>query len=158
MAQNQLQQEQTLTAPLEAYNTNLVNSVNSGNYGAAISAAGPAITNLTTTNAQATEQINNAVPAGPGRDYAIAQAKEQQGTNVATTLNQLYQQALQGNAQIGQAAAGIGLQESGAALNAGASASSSNQSVMSAEEQSKSSTLGFLGSLASTGASFFPVV
>ena len=138
---------QTLTAPLQTYNQNLIDATNSGNYGAIINAAGPEITNLTTTNAQTNEAIMNSVPAGAGRDAALAEAKQSQGTGVATTLNQLYEQALQSQANLGTGAAQIGLQESGAALNAGGQASSSNQAVMSAQTQQKADQLGVFGSL-----------
>ena len=148
MAQTQLGQQQALTAPLENYNTGIINSATSGDKSALISAAGPQISNITALQKQAQESAYNNIPAGAGRDAALAQGKMQEGTNISTALNQLFQNALTQNAQLGQAAAGIGLQETGAGLNALNQSSTANQAVMQANESGKSSSLGFLGSLA----------
>ena len=151
MAQNQLQQQQTLTAPLEQANQNIIDASKTGNYSQLISAAGVPITNITQQTKQAQESAYNNIPAGAGRDAALAQAKLGEGTNIASTLNQLYQNALTSQAQLGSGAASIGLQEAGAGLNAGGQASQSNQTVMQAQEQAKSSTMGVFGSLIGAG-------
>jgi hypothetical protein len=151
MAQNQLTQEQTLTAPQKTYNTGVINAAESGNYSNLISAAGPATGTIAQTEKQAQEQIMNSVPAGPGRDYALAASKQGEATQMSTTLNQLFQNALQSNTNIGLASAGIGLQETGAGLNSANIASQSNQAVMSANEQAKSSTMSMIGQLAGAG-------
>jgi hypothetical protein len=151
MAQNSLAQGQNLIAPLEQYNTGIINSATSGDESALISAAGPQITNITKTANLAKESAYSSIPAGAGRDAALAQAKMSEGTNISTALNQLFQNALTSNATLGAATEAVGLQETGAGLNALGTASTSNQASMNAAEQSKSSTLSFLGQLASAG-------
>ena len=147
MAQQNLQQEQALAAPQIAYNTSLVSAAQKGDYSGLISAAGPAMGTIASTNKQAQEAVYDNIPAGPGRDYALAASKRGEATDVSTTLNQLFQNALQGNTNIGMQKAGIGLQESGAGLNAGSLASSSNAAIMLAQEAGKSSSMGAFGSL-----------
>ena len=148
MAQNQLTQEQQLTQPQKTFNTGVIDAAKSGNYSNLISAAGPATGTIAQTDKQAQEQIYNNVPAGPGRDYALAASKQGEATQMSTTLNQLFQNALQSNTNIGLASAGIGLQETGAGLNSANIASQSNQAVMSANEQAKSSTMSMIGQFA----------
>jgi len=83
MAQNQLTQEQTLTAPQKTYNTGVINAAESGNYSNLISAAGPATGTIAQTEKQAQEQIMSSVPAGPGRDYALAASKQGEATQMS---------------------------------------------------------------------------
>ena len=151
MAQNSMAQGQNLIAPLEQYNTGIINSATSGDESALISAAGPQITNITALQKQAQESAYNNIPAGAGRDAALAQGKMQEGTNISTALNQLFQNALTSNATLGAGTQALGLQETGAGLNALNLGSASNQASMKASEESKSSSLSFLGQLASAG-------
>ena len=153
MAQTQLNKQATLTAPLESQNQAIIDSAKSGNYSTLIGAAGVPISNLTALEKQSQEQVYNSMAPGAGRDAALAQGKLQEGTDISTALNQLFQGALTSQANLGQAAAGIGLQESGAGLNALGQASTSNQSVMSANEAGKASTMDFLSSIISGGSS-----
>ena len=97
----------------------------------------------------------NTVPAGAGRDYALAQAQLGEGSQNAGLLNQLYTGALQSNAALGSQALGAGLQEQGATLSAASGATSaygaSNQAygnIQQVQAQKKAATMGFLGSLA----------
>lgn len=148
MAQPALQEFTTLTDPLKQQNQSIIDAAKSGNYQSLISAGGPQISTLTNLFNQSQEQIYNQVPAGAGRDAALAQAKMGEGSNIASTLNQLFQGALTSQAGLGGQFAQVGLQEAGAGLNALNLGSQSNQAVMSAQEQAKASTMGFLGSLA----------
>jgi hypothetical protein len=150
MAQNSMAQGQNLIAPLEQYNTGIINSATSGDESALISAAGPQITNITKLANQAKEAAYN-MPAGAGRDAALAEGKLNEGTNIATAFNQLFQNALTSNATLGAGTEAVGLQETGASLNALGTASTSNQALMQSEEAGKSSTMSFLGSLAGVG-------
>jgi hypothetical protein len=148
MASKSLTQGQNLIAPLEQYNAGIIKSATSGDESALISAAGPQITNITKLANQAKESAYNNLPAGAGRDAALAEGKLNEGTNIATALNQLFQNALTSNATLGAATEAVGLQETGAGLNALNMGSQSNQAVMSANEQGKASTMSMIGSLA----------
>ena len=151
MANNSISSGQNLINPLEQYNTGIIDSATKGNESALISAAGPQITNITGMQKQAQESIYNSMPAGAGRDAALAEGKLKEGTDVSTSLNQLFQQALTQNATLGAGTQALGLQEAGAGLNSLNIGSQSNQASMQASEQAKSSTMSFLGSLAGMG-------
>ena len=144
---------QNLINPLEQYNTGIIDSATKGNEQALISAAGPQITNITSLAKQAQESAYDSMPAGAGRDAALAQGKLAEGTNISTALNQIFQQALTQNATLGAGTQALGLQETGAGLNSLNIGSASSQASMQAAEQSKSSALSFLGSLAGVGGS-----
>ena len=151
MANNSISSGQNLINPLEQYNTGIINSATSGNESALISAAGPQISNITQLQKQAQESIYDSTSSGPGRDAALAQGKLQEGTDISTTLNQLFQNALTSNATLGAGTQALGLQEAGAGLNSLGLASSSNAQSMQASEQNKSILLSSLGSLAGAG-------
>jgi hypothetical protein len=151
LATKQLGKQEALTAPLEQRNTAIIDAAKTGDYNTLIGAASPFIGNITSTNKQATEAIYDAVPAGAGRDYAIAAAKRGQGTDVSTALNQIITQALTGQAQLGQQAGQLGLQETGAGISSLDTASQSNQALMQAKQQQKASQMGVIGSIAGAG-------
>jgi len=145
--QQQITQGLGLAQPQINYNAGIVKAAQSGDYSGLLSAAGPAIGTITQTNQQAKEAIYNNLPAGPGRDAALTQAKMGEATDISTTLNQLFQTALTGNTQIGLQKAGIGLQETGAGLNAANIASRGYGDLMQAQAEGKASSLGLAGSV-----------
>ena len=151
LAQQQLNTATTLDQPLVNFN----NSILGGNQQALIAAAGPQLGNIATQTQSSEANIMNTVPAGAGRDYALAQAQLGEGSQNAGLLNQLYTGALQSNAALGSQALGAGLSEQGATLSAASGATSaygaSNQAygnIQQVQAQKKAATMGFLGSLA----------
>jgi hypothetical protein len=153
LAQQSLSQMNTLEQPAISYYSNLVNSANSGNYSALVQSAGPTLGTIAQQQNAAQENIYANVPAGAGRDYALAMLPQNTAGQVASTLNQQYTGGLQNLAALGSGYGSVGLQEAGAGLSGLSGASQTQNSVMNAQAQSKASTLGFLGSLTGAAAS-----
>lgn len=149
LSQQQYQTSQAELAPAEGYYQSLV----SGNPQQTMAAAAPQISKITGGYNAAVENINNSVPAGAARDYALSQVPIQQNSQVASTLNSVTQNAYGSLAQLGAGSESAALQFLGGGVSAGNAASSANQVGINAAEQSKSSTLGFLGSIVGAGAS-----
>ncbi len=154
IAQGELARRTTLEQPLVDFNKALL----SGDRTAALSAVAPMLGNVATQTKQAGANIMNTVPAGAGRDYALAQNQLGQGQQVAGILNNAFTGALTGQAQLGAEALGAGLQEEGAALSAAAGATSSygaaNQAygqIQETEARKKAARMSFLGELAGAG-------
>jgi hypothetical protein len=119
--------------------------------GAVTTAAAPFIANIGRGVNATREQIMNTTPPGAGRDAALARLEENKGSQTAGYLNQAATTGLQQNAQIGAGFGTSALQYLGADISGLNTASSSNQSVLQAQEASKASTMQFLGSLAGAG-------
>lgn len=153
LAQQSLSQMNTLEQPAISYYSNLVNSANSGNYNALVQAAGPTLGTIAQQQNAAQENIYANVPAGAGRDYALAMLPQNTAGQVSQTLNQQYTGGLQSLAQLGAGYGSVGLQEAGAGLSGLSGASQTQNTVMQSQQQSKAATMGFLGSLAGGGAS-----
>ena len=151
LAQQSLQQMNTLEAPAINYYSGLVNSANQGNYNQLVQSAGPTLGNITQQQNAALENIYSNVPAGAGRDYALAMLPQNTAGQVAQTLNSSYTGALSNLAQLGAGYGSTGLQEAGASLSGLSGASQTQGTVMNAQAQSKASTMGFLGALAGAG-------
>jgi hypothetical protein len=148
MADKSMSELTTLTAPQVTANTNLINAANSGDYSKLIQAAGPQVGTVSSGMEQARQQIINSVPAGAGRDAALAQIPIQASGAQASALNQAYTGALNSQTQIGSMFGGIGLQQAGAGISSTNAASSTLSNVAQQQNQGKASTMGFLGSLA----------
>lgn len=147
LSAQQYQQYQQNIAPAVSYYQSLA----SGNPSQVLGAAGPQISNITSGYNAATESINNNVGPGAARDYALSQVPLQQNSQVAGTLNSVVQGAYPQLAQIASGQGSFSLQELGASLSGLGGASTSNQSVMQANEEGKAATLGVLGSLLGAG-------
>lgn len=143
LSQTQLAQGQALQQPL----INFYKGVTSGDQNALLTAAAPQIGNITQQNEAAKASIWNNIPAGAGRDAALAQQKVGQAGQVANTLNTTYNSALTGLAQLGSGQQGVGLQEAGAGFTGVSGAQSAYGNVMQTQEQQKASTMGLIGSI-----------
>ena len=128
------------------YDTSVINAANSGNYSQLIGASGAQIGNINQQAAGAKSNILQNIPAGPGRDAALANLPAQTGNAVASTLNSTYNNALQQLAGIGTTQAGIGLQGAGGGISALGGASSSNQAY--AQQTAAASPWNIVASLA----------
>lgn len=153
MAKSELQKQNQLQQPSIDYLTGIINAGNSGDYSKLITAAGAPISNITQQAQQSKEQIYNNIPAGAGRDAALAQTRTATGNNVASTLNQVYLSAFPQLAGLGTQAGQTGLQETGASLRGYEGSANTTNNVMQADSQSKASTMSFLGALAGAGGS-----
>ena len=142
-AQQQLNSANALTQPLVNFYSNII-----GNQpGALNTAISPQIWQIS-QGAQNTEaQIMNNIPAGPGRDAALAQVRVQQGQQVSTAQNAGIQSAYGGLAQIGAAQTGLGLSEANTGLSALGGAQNAYGNLQQAQAQQKASTFGAIGSL-----------
>jgi hypothetical protein len=117
-----------------------------------LAASAPQVAAITAGQKQAKEQIYNDVPAGPGRDVALAQNDTAATGAVAATKNSTYTSALDKLANIGSGLGSFSLQELGAGLSGFSGAASTNQSVIQSQQQSKASTMGLFGQLAGAAA------
>ncbi len=119
-----------------------------------LTAAAPLIGQIDSAAKQTQENIYNTVPAGAARDVAMAQQEISKGQQIGGTLNNTYQTALQQLGALGTGQAQLGLQEAGAGFTGTGQAGtlfgqgqSALQNIMTAQNQRKSSTMGFFGSL-----------
>ena len=138
----------TLEQPLIDQSQKLI----SGDPGAQASAAAPYISQITAQKNAGLEAINNTVGPGAARDYAKTQAQLGEGSQIASTVNQLTNSAYGTLSGLGIGQQNFSLQNTGAALSGLQGASQSNQAVMQAQEQAKASTMGFIGQLVGAGA------
>lgn len=150
LAGNRLQYSDILNQPAVQFYSSLA----SGNPQAAIQAAGPQLGNISQNAQQARANIMNNVPAGAGRDEALAQLEQGKSSQIAGTLNQLVTQAPGQLAAIGAGQASEALQLSGAGFTglgqaSGSYAQGQNSLGNIAQQQNarKASTMGFIGSL-----------
>jgi hypothetical protein len=127
----------------------------SGNPEAVISAAGPQLGNISKGYQQAAENIYNTTQPGAGQQEALAQLPIQQTSQTSSYLNGLITQAPQNLAQLGASYLGLGTTQEGAAQGAGTLSNSAAGSIVQENNQSKASTMSFLGSLAGAAASPF---
>jgi hypothetical protein len=154
--QNQLQREnyermKTLQQPAIDKETALA----TGDAKTALAATMPVISKASAGYDAAKQSIFNTLAPGAGRDKALADLEVNKATGIAGAQAQLVQAAPDKLANIGSGLGSFSLQELGAAISSLGGASSSNAQTMQAQEQSKASTMGFLGSLAGAGGSIF---
>ena len=148
-------QYQALTQPAVNFNTALA----SGDPTAIMTALAPQTAAFSQAKSQNAGQIYEQLPPGAARDYALAQNTMNSNNQVAQTEAAQVAQAPNTLASIGAGFGSNALQELGASLGFGNSAVSAtnaaanaNSNLMNVQEQSKSSTLGFLGQLVGAGA------
>ena len=154
--QNALQQQNydrmvQLQQPEVTRQTNLA----SGDPTSILTAAQPTISQVSGGYNAAKSNIFNNIAPGAARDKALADLEASKATAIGNTEANLVNEAPAKLANIGAGYGSFSLQELGAAINSLGGASNSNQSVLSAQENAKSSTMSFLGSLAGAGGSIF---
>jgi hypothetical protein len=137
----------TLTQPLISYLQNII----SGDRNAQTAAAAPQLGQLTKGFEASKENIFNTMPAGAGRDVALAQLGVSKNSDTSTLLNQVFQNAFPQLANIGNQQGAFALQQLGAGLRSTEGGSASTGQALQADSQAKASTMGFLGSLAGAG-------
>jgi len=130
-----------LQQPLIAQQTALA----SGDRSAALAAAMPTISTITSGFNASQEQIMNNIPPGPARDAALANLQTQRATTTANTEAGMINQAPTTLANIGSGVGAFGLQQLGAALSGYSGASQSEQAVMNVQEQQQAAKLGVIG-------------
>jgi len=148
MAQNIIQYGQNLQQPLVQQDVALT----SGNPTAVLQAAGPQLGQIAQAGTAAQENIYNNVAPGAGRDFALSQVPQQTYSQSASYLNSLVNNAYGQLAQLGTGQLGLGVQQEAAGQGAGSLSTTAAGNVATTEAQSKSGTLGFLGSLAGAAA------
>lgn len=134
--------------PAIDYNTALIG----GNKELATQAVAPLITGYNDASRAAKETIFESLPAGAGRDVALAETERARRTAVSTATTGATLGAFDKLANIGSGMGSFSLQELGAGLRGLEGASTSNQAAMKAENDRKASTMGFLGTLVGAGA------
>lgn len=127
----------------------------SGDKESLLTAVAPLISEITKGRAQSKEAIYESVPAGVGRDVALAQNETGARDAVAATKNNTFLASLDKLANIGSGLGSFSLQELGAGITSSSNAAQTNDSVIKAKSAEKASTLGFLGQLAGAGATGF---
>jgi hypothetical protein len=142
--QQQYQQEQSLQAPL----VNFATQVTSGDPKALLSAASPMLSQITKGYNASKEQIQDTMPTGAAKDYALSQLPLQKNQSISDLLNQTYTQAFGTLANLGSQAGGQALSAAGGATTGTANAATTLSNIGQQQAQGKSSTLGFLGQLA----------
>ena len=146
-AQASMDQRNKLQAPAIAQLTKIV----SGDKNALTSATSVPIGQLAKSAQASKENIYDQIPAGAGRDVALAQNTMSKNSGVASFLNQTYMNAFPALAQMGSESGNVGLQQTGASLNSMSGSTNAYGQVMNADAQNKASTMGLVGSLAGAG-------
>ncbi len=144
----QSQQSLAKQGEYEAPLVNFLKSMMSGNSGTRLSAAAIPIGQIAQGAQQARESIYDSVPAGVGRDFALAGLKRDQYAQTSGLLNQSYLNSFPALAGLGSGNAQIGLQLQGAGLRAGEAGASGINSINNRDAQTKASTMGLIGGLA----------
>lgn len=145
---DQSQQRLNTQTQYEAPLVGFLKSMISGNAGTRLSAAAVPIGQIAQGAQQARESIYDSVPAGAGRDFALAGLKRDQYSQTSGLLNQAYLSAFPTLANLGTGNANIGLQLQGAGLRAGEAGVSGISNINQRDAQTKASTMGLLGGLA----------
>jgi hypothetical protein len=144
LGQQQLARGTQLQQPMVDYLTKII----SGDKNALTSATSAQTGQIAKAAQASQENIYDQIPAGAGRDVALAQNTMNKNSSTASFLNQAYQSAFPALANMGTSVANTGLQEVGGGLNAFSGAANTTGQVMQADQQSKASTMGLFGSLA----------
>lgn len=133
-----------LQQPAIDFNT----ALSSGDKSATMTAAAPAISEITRSNESAKANIMNTLPPGAARDVALAQQVRQAPSQVSQFINSNYLASKDKLANIGSGLGAFSLQQLGGGLRAGEDASNNRNSVLGQQQAGKAATLGFIGSLA----------
>lgn len=128
--------------------TDRYTAIASGDKKALLQTTAPEIGAIDASYKAAKEAIMNSVPAGPAREFALAQLEVQRPAAKATYLNTAYTSAFDKLAGIGSEKSSFALNELGGGLRSSEAASNTQSAVLNADVQSRAATLGFLGSLA----------
>lgn len=115
--------------------------------------AAPTIGQIGRSMQSAKDSIYNTVPAGPARDYALAKLEMDRNAAVGGAMTEPYISSFDKLANIGSGLGSFSLNELGAGLRAGESATMTNDSIIKAGTAQKASTMGFLGQLGQTAGS-----
>lgn len=143
-AQGRLAQGDALQQPLINRDKALV----SGDPNTVLQAAGPGVGQFAKAGQASKDQIYNNLPPGAARDFAQAQSTMNTNTQTAGYINNLVNAAPGELAQIGTGQYSVGLTQAGQGQTSGQISNTAAGQVGQLEQQSKASTLGFLGSLA----------
>lgn len=127
----------------------------SGDSSKMVQAAAPIISNITKQYASTKQNIQDTVPAGAGRAFALASLGREQANANSGALNNAYMSAFPALANIGGQVSGVGLQQTGAGLRGTEGAAQTNNQLQQVQQQRKASQLGFFGSLAGAAAAPF---
>ena len=132
-----------LEQPLIAKETALA----SGDKNAALSAAMPTISQISSGYAGAKESIFNTVAPGAARDTALANLQTQAAVQPATAMASAVDQAPSVLANVGQGIGAFSIQQLGAALSGYSGASTTNQTSLQSATQQQAAKLGVAGDL-----------
>ena len=127
----------------------------SGNRSAATAAAMPTISQLTGGFNSAQQQIMNNMPAGAGRDAALATLAGQRATTTGGAEASAVQQAPQNLFNAGTSIGGMSLQELGAALAGNQGAAQTNNQIAQLGAAQTGSLLNFFSGLAGAAGSVY---
>lgn len=151
-------QRNALQAPAIDFNK----ALSSGDPAAIMKALAPSLAGFSQARNTAREGIFESLRPGAARDISLAQNDIGNANQIAGLRAQKVLEAPDKLANIGSGLGSFSLQELGAGISAGQTgisalggASNSNQAVLSAQEQAKASTLGFLGNVVGAGAGLF---
>ena len=139
------QQRIALQQPLIAKETDIARGGS-----AALAASMPVISQVSGGYEAAKAQIMNNIPAGAGRDRALADLETQKETTIGGTQAQMVQQAPDILANIGSGVGAFSLQELGAALGGYSGAAGTSGAIAQQENQRQAQMISILSSLAST--------
>ena len=130
--------------PFIDFNTQIA----SGDRNAMMTAAGIPLSNLQQQYNQSRSNVYDTVAPGIGRDVALTQGARDFGNGNASYLNDAFTQAMRNLYGAGNDSGQMGLQQTGASLNAFQGSNASNQNLINNATQRKASTMGAFGSLA----------
>lgn len=152
-AASEYNQFQSLIAPLIQKEKALA----TGDRSAAVEAAQPVLSQLSSGFEAAKQRIMNSIPPGAARDRALADLQTQYTTSIGGAQAGLVNEAPTSLANIGSTVGQFGLQALGAQLNAlgGASTTNFNTGKLAAEQEA--GLLNFFSSLAGAVASPFSI-
>jgi hypothetical protein len=148
--QQQAQSNQVFQASFPGFQTaeSYYQSLASGNPQQIFAATAPAVGQINTATQGASQQIAQNLPRGGVEQMAQANLQQQRAGQVGNLATQAYTSSFPALASLSQGGMGLAANDIANAISAGSSASTSNQAVMTAQQQGKGSTMGFLGSLA----------
>jgi hypothetical protein len=144
MAKEEMGRRRELQQPLIDFYQKAI----SGDSKTLMAATATPIGQLTKSANASKENIYDSIPAGPGRDVALAQNTMNKNTGIASFLNQTFVSAFPGLASLGTESGQVGLQGFGGGLRGFEGAGSTIGNVMQADAQGKAATMGLFGSLA----------
>jgi len=121
----------------------------SGSPNAMMAAAAPQLRQIAQQGQQARGAIQDILPAGATRDWALAQSKIGQGAQTADFLNKSFLDSMGTLAGLGSEWGQLGLQQMGAGFRGAEGAGSTYQNVAQTEAQRQAAKWSALGGLAS---------